>query len=555
MTEYSYLGIGSLTWNSVPIAPTGSIGPGDTVALGVTVRDTAGHTMPGVHVNLDKGTPAGAFDSGAGGSRCPADASGAVWGTYRAATVLPTWTITDTITASTGLIATHSASTYTCGAPAALIWSATPIARTGAIGPGATTSLTLTVVDADGDPLPWVLVHVVPTATIGSFDLPDCHLGTCTSDRNGEVSMTYHSPNMLPIVGATDTITASAGAIESSTSYTYGKVTVLTYTGTTAGDHSDAATLAATLVEQTGSVPVPGRTVTFVLDGTETCSATTNASGRASCPIIPLEPAGAYTVTASFAGDGAELASSTSAAFAVQREEASLALGTIPAFVARGSPLTLTATLTDPIGAAEREATASPIAGKPVVFAFGTGATAQTCTGTTTASGVAACTISAIAQPLGPASLSATFTADAYHQGAAMAGGTTVFTYLGRGAFVVGDRSAVVGATVTFWSSSWANANKLSGGSPTAAFKGFASTLSSTPPVAGGTWTTSGGSSAAPPATAPSYIAVIVTSRITKSGSLIASASTTRIAIVAVNAGYDPATGSPGTGRLLGFLP
>ena len=49
--------------------------------------------------------------------------------------------------------------------------------------------------------------------------------------------------------------------------------------------------------------PIPGEQVTLKLNGTQTCTATTNASGVATCSITPNEPAGTYTLTASFGGD------------------------------------------------------------------------------------------------------------------------------------------------------------------------------------------------------------------------------------------------------------
>ncbi len=131
---------------------------------------------------------------------------------------------------------------------------------------------------------------------------------------------------------------------------------------------------------------------------------------------------------------------------------------------------------------------------------------------------------------------------------------TMTFSYPTSGAFVIGDRSAIVGATVTWWSPKWSSQNNLSGGSAPSAFKGFAGALSSTPPVAGGMWGTSGGQASNPPTTVPTYMAVIVTGSATKSGSTI-SGTDARIAVVQVYPGYNPVAGSPGTGRLLGFLP
>ena len=49
------------------------------------------------------------------------------------------------------------------------------------------------------------------------------------------------------------------------------------------------------------------------------------------------------------------------------------------------------------------------------------------------------------------------------------------------GTFVIGNGRSAVGAKVTFWSAQWSTANKLSGGSAPADFKGFAKTPSTLP--------------------------------------------------------------------------
>lgn len=97
----------------------------------------------------------------------------------------------------------------------------------------------------------------------------------------------------------------------------------------------------------------------------------------------------------------------------------------------------------------------------------------------------------------------------------------TFNAFLERGAFVIGDDGAKLNATVTWWSSSWANSNTLSGGSAPDSFKGFAVTLDPTPPRVGGTWSTGPGGSPKPPMTVPTYMAVIVTSSVTQQGSSI----------------------------------
>ena len=88
----------------------------------------------------------------------------------------------------------------------------------------------------------------------------------------------------------------------------------------------------------------------------------------------------------------------------------------------------------------------------------------------------------------------------------------------------------------------------LTGGTATSAFKGFAGKVSGT------TWCAGTGLSANPPATVPTYLAVAVVDRVTKTGSII-SGTATGFAIVLVNLGYDPASGTAGTGVVVGFLP
>jgi len=120
----------------------------------------------------------------------------------------------------------------------------------------------------------------------------------------------------------------------------------------------------------------------------------------------------------------------------------------------------------------------------------------------------------------------------------------------GGGAFVLGDRSAT--GSVTFWGSQWAKANVLSGGAAPSSFKGFASTPAA--PACGSMWSTGPGNSSSPPS-GPllPYIAVIVTSSISKSGSSI-SGGTAHLVIVRINPGYTGDPGHPGTGTVVGTI-
>ena len=163
----------------------------------------------------------------------------------------------------------------------------------------------------------------------------------CVTERqDGNLSFNFYTGAVLPN-GGTETYTAAAdanGLRAASDHYTFATVTTLTYDGATTGDYNDPATLSATLIRNAGSVPIVGATVTFDLDGVETCSGTTNASGRASCQVTPGEAAGSYTVHASFAGAGPDLAVSTSSPFMVTLEDTQLTLAPT-SFLANGLEL------------------------------------------------------------------------------------------------------------------------------------------------------------------------------------------------------------------------
>lgn len=119
----------------------------------------------------------------------------------------------------------------------------------------------------------------------------------------------------------------------------------------------------------------------------------------------------------------------------------------------------------------------------------------------------------------------------------------------GGGAFVVGDKEGTVGSNVTFWGAQWADLNSLSQGAAPASFKGFA--LRPAVPSCGAAWTTDPGNSSPPPAgPLPQYMAVIVSSSVTKSGSAI-TGDTPHIVIVKTKPGYAPDPGHAGTGTVV----
>jgi len=187
-----------------------------------------------------------------------------------------------------------------------------------------------------------------------------------------------------------------------------------------------------------------------------------------------------------------------------------------------------------------------------VVFTLGSGDTAQTCTGITNSLGTATCTIG-VAQPLGPGNIAADFASDGFYTSASAAASALVYENLASGAFAIGDQGASIGTPVNFWGARWAARNSLSGGEAPSSFKGFAESVGVTPATCGSTWSTDTGNSSGPPATVPAYVAVLVTSSVSQSGSVV-SGTVSEIVVVNTNPGYLNDPGDPGTGTVVAIL-
>jgi hypothetical protein len=121
------------------------------------------------------------------------------------------------------------------------------------------------------------------------------------------------------------------------------------------------------------------------------------------------------------------------------------------------------------------------------------------------------------------------------------------------GSFVIGDLTyAANPPSVNFWGAQWWKNNSLSGGSGPAAFKGFEDSPAA--PTCGQNWTTDPGNSTPPPAgPLPPYIAVIVSSKVTQTGSTIGG-DTQHVVVVQTNSGYQGNPGHPGTGPIVATL-
>jgi hypothetical protein len=311
--------------------------------------------------------------------------------------------------------------------------SLAPASQTQTLGTDAT--VTATITNSCGTPLQGVLITFVIVSGPNAGKQQ-----SVSSGPDGTASFSYTSSTT-----GTDTIQALA----TNPAGTFGSndVTVtwiqlpseLAFTGAPpTSDFNDPGTVSAVLSDSAG--PIAGQTVVFTLNGHETCSAPTDPNGVASCSITPGESAGSYTVTANFAGDAADLPSSSSTIYTVTREETSLTY-TGPTKAANGAPLTLSGTLT--------EDGTSPIAGRAVTFTLGSGASAQSCTGTTNPSGNASCTIASVNQPASSTSVpvTATFAGDAFYLPAS-ASATVKFQFLTGRAFGL-ESSGLVGISPT----------------------------------------------------------------------------------------------------------
>ena len=171
---------------------------------------------------------------------------------------------------------------------------------TGVNGQPITLTGTLTTdTPSPGTPLPTKVV----TFTVGSGSTAQsCNAVT---DANGDVSCTIASLDQ-PQTDVTITSTFAGDTYDTpstvSTPATVTEPTVLTVNSGTS-DYSDGTTVSAVLTDANTNAPIANEPVTLTLNGTETCTATTDATGTASCPITPGEAAGTYTLSGSFGGD------------------------------------------------------------------------------------------------------------------------------------------------------------------------------------------------------------------------------------------------------------
>ena len=360
-----------------------------------------------------------------------------------------------------------------------------------------------------------------------------------------------------PLTAATGSYTLTAtgksttdGTVTSSSTFRVNVVrrpTTIVYTGALTADYHDPAQLSAVLTDTISGAPLAARTVAFAL-GSQSASASTSATGTASASIFVNQAPGPVGLTASFAGDATYQPTSVAKTFTITREQTTTTYTGPQVILQGGSGVTLRARLLE-------DGTTAPVPfGQTITLSLG----GQSCTGTTDASGVASCTLT-FTGALGPQPLAARFAGDTYYLPSSDTGKTaTVFAFPSRGAFVLGDTTAATAGPihpVTWWGAQWSKDNLVSGGSAPSAFKGFATSVAGLPtasPPAGcrGTWTSSGGNSPPPVSDVPSYMGVVVSSSVTKSGSTV-SGNLVSIVVVRTAPGYSPNPGHDGTGTIV----
>ena len=198
----------------------------------------------------------------------------------------------------------------------------------------------------------------------------------------------------------TTAITATAYDVagnHSSVTQATGTATSLTLTGATKGTYGHTVTLSATL--KAGSTALSGQTVVLKV-GTQSCTATTNSSGSASCQVTLNQPAGSVPLTATFAGTSKYLPTGATGTFTIQKASSGLEITT-------GS----CNAKTPQVSAKLEDDNGRPLAGRTVTFTVGS----VTTTATTNSSGVA--TTGKLSLAPGKYTAKASWPGDAYFTG------------------------------------------------------------------------------------------------------------------------------------------
>jgi hypothetical protein len=256
------------------------------------------------------------------------------------------------------------------------------------------------------------------TFTIGSGSSAQSCTGT--SNAAGQASCTIAKVNQQPCSLSTVPITAKyAGnsfylSTSTSGSLVLGTPTNLSVSAVS-GATGQAATLSGTLTNDLTGQVISGQPITLSLNGSQSCTATTDYNGVGSCSVTPNEPLGTYTITGTFAGGSASsghcgcastqmFASSGTNNFVVTKMPTTVTY-TGATSANQGQSITLSSQLTS---------NGNPLSGQPVVMTLGSGSSAQSCTATTNSSGNASCTLT-VSQIQGSATVTVSYAGNSYY--------------------------------------------------------------------------------------------------------------------------------------------
>ena len=529
------------------VTPTSGVYNGSTPITGTLTNTYTSEPVPNEPVTLTvNGTQSCTADTNAAGeatcSITPTEPSG----TYSLSGSFPGDT-------STGpqLLPSNGSSTFTVTpAPTTVTYTGPTTVTNGS-------PTTLSGVVTTNEPTPGTDVGgQTVTLTIGTGSSSQSCTGT--TNASGQVSCVIpkvNQSNCSVIVSATYGGNNYYQGSSTSATLTVQTPTTLTVSAGTAV-YGTTASLTGTLTNSVTGAPLGGRSVTLSLNGTQSCAATTNASGVASCSITVSEPAATYTVSGSFAGASScgslcLLPSTGANSFVVTKAPTSVT-NTSPTIAVTGMPITLTGTLTTSGG--------SGPGGLPVTLTLGSGSTSQSCTGTASNNGVVSCTIANVNQTAGTVPITVTYGGNTYYQSSSSSGSETTASLPSTGGFVVGDLTAdktvsgspVKGTSVNFWGSQYWKNNTLSGvNNAPASMKGY---ISNAPSLSCGVnWTSNPGNSSGPPSTVPVNMVTVVSSTITQSGSTELG-DIKHLVVVSTEPGYGPAPGHDGEGVIIATI-
>jgi adhesin/invasin len=271
----------SVVANSATIPVTGS------TVVRATVRDTSGQVIPSATVTFS--SSAGTFN--------PLTATTDVNGLAQATLTAGTDILIATIRAETGGVSGNTQVSFTPGAATTVSVNASP----NAVKRGGTSSVTIAVVDGNGNPVAGEPVAIsLPTHGSGT---PTLNLTSGVTNANGLLVVTYTG-------GAVDGIdsvkaVASTGAFNSA-SITVNAATAVVATVNVAASNanipvsSGSTSLNATVLDSANQ-PLPGISVTFSTTGgtfAPAAIATTNASGVATVTLTAGANIQAATISA-----------------------------------------------------------------------------------------------------------------------------------------------------------------------------------------------------------------------------------------------------------------